>query len=432
MLVNGMYLINYIENNVNIDKNILDALRYELTTKMYFYGDNFKYHLEKNEQFITKNKIRSIAKENLLVFKGILAKFHKEAKNTNKNILFHSYFNTSVLARKLFAMDYNVYSPFWINNPALFDFKSYGLYKNIRNTLKNDDFKCLISIEFIEKINAFKNILIKKYKKIGVNALIVSSDMPFFENISIQVFKELKKPSFVFLHGLPGIYNNIDNNRADYLIVWGEKIKENYIKAGVDKNKIFVSGNPKYLDFKPNKIKFDLENILIVSNSRPMLSGQHGYDSILSDRNNSISYLYSIKNVLTKLGVKTVTWRVHVAENAMWYLKYLDQDFFKIDNRTLEDSINKSSLVIGPVSTVFLETVYRSVNYIFYEPTVNGLGLDNRPLVSPADGLDTRVPTAKNEEELLCLLKDKATVDTRIFSDYIKPDFDLNFLKHLL
>ena len=161
---------------------------------------------------------------------------------------------------------------------------------------------------------------------------------------------------------------------------------------------------------------------MIVSKS---LNGAQHRDAVrLIDRGNLIIYLEGIRNVLKAIGVKKVRLRVHPSENIDWYFKFIDRDFFVADNVLLRDSLKRSTLVIGPTSTVFLESIYYGVNYLVYEPASQNVDLSGFPLVPPFDGSDPKVPIAKNEAELLRMLKEKTLVDKTVFNDYVDTPFD--------
>lgn len=71
--------------------------------------------------------------------------------------------------------------------------------------------------------------------------------MTAINRIAISACKNVGVKSMIYLHGLPaGSYNAIDNNRADYLCVWGDRMKELCVNAGVNANKVIVMGNAKY------------------------------------------------------------------------------------------------------------------------------------------------------------------------------------------
>jgi len=123
---------------------------------------------------------------------------------------------------------------------------------------------------------------------------------------------------------------------------------------------------------------------------------------------------------------------VHPGENPKWYYQYINEEFFILDNTNLKKSINNSTLVIGPTSTVFLESIYYRKNYLVYEPGVYGFDLFNHKLFPPFDGSENKVPIAKNEDELSQLIKDETVVDSSILSDYIRTPFNLEIIKKFI
>jgi hypothetical protein len=354
-----------------------------------------------------------------------------KADNSKRNILSNAYFSVN---SKLRDLNYNVYAPGWRltrDKSMLYDPGIFTKSEKIRTTLRVINFGDIFSGDFNKLIEEYRDELSIYFSKNKISALFVPNDLSFFENLSIKVCKQLKIPTFIFIHGLPGRYNSIDDNRGDYLIVWGNKIKENYIRAGVDPGKIFVSGHPYYKSIENRFIKFSTDNILVVTksmNGAPPCSNE----IYLSDRGNLLLYLFSIENVLKKFGVKSVRFRPHPSENPDWYSKYLNNNFYKLDTNNLHDSIQNSSLVIGPTSTLFLESIYYGVNYVIYEPSVNNIDVMNYPLVSPFEGNDVRIPVAKSEEELSYLMEKKQSVDPAVFAEFIKSPFDISFVQNLI
>ena len=88
-------------------------------------------------------------------------------------------------------------------------------------------------------------------------------------------------------------------------------------------------------------------------------------------------YIYEIGKVLKELGGKAKL-RMHPSENPDWYAKFIDTKFFVIDQDKLSASLANSTLVIGPVSTLFIDAINFGVSYIVYEPVKNGDGLFGR------------------------------------------------------
>ena len=422
----NFYLIDYIKQNFDIDEEMLDIIKFELDNRLYYYGDHFYCPKEfsGNYKAALWVKLRHTCAEYSCILRNI---FKNRNANRGKNIISNAYFTVTA---ELENIGYNVYTPplfLTTTKNFLTDMQFYKHYKSIKGLLDRSDFADLISKTFFEQINDFKKKLGKFYVKKNISALIVPNDMSFWENLAIKVSKEIRRPSFVFLHGLPGRYNNIDENRADYLIVWGDKIKEHYVKAGVPKEKILVSGHPYYKEALKSNLRFDLENVLVITKS--MNGAQSGKGARLNDRGNSILYLYSVQSILKAAGVRSARFRIHPCENSNWYMKFIDNEFFKLDKNNLSDSLKAASLVIGPTSTVLLEAVYYGVNYAVYEPCINDIDLVNFKLVPPFDGSDGRVPIAKSENELMALLMNRIKIDALFFKDYIKTPFDISCIK---
>lgn len=425
----NFYLIDYIMEHSGINSDILDSIKYELDRHIYYYGDHFEHPKEGsgNHKAAPRRKLRNILGEYVCIIKALLENNYSV---NEKGVISNSYFTVNDELRKIGC---NVYLPPWFgikDKIFLHNMRFYRECELMKNLFYKSDFIGLINERFIKRIEGFKEKLKDFYAKNNISALIVPNDIAFFENLSIKVFKEIHRPSFIFLHGLPARYNNIDENRADYLIVWGEKIKEHYIKAGVPKDKILVSGHSYYKEaVKPN-LRFGFENVLVITKS--MNGAQSGKGSQLSDRGNLILYLHSIQNILKEIGIKSVRLRIHLCENDEWYMKFIDNKFFKLDKVSLSDSLRAATLVIGPASTVFLEAIYFGVNYVVYEPSVNDIDLINYKLAPPFDGSDRRIPVAKDEESLGKLLKDGSGVDATFLNDYIKMPFDIGCIKKII
>ena len=420
----NFYLLDFLEKNSNLDSKKLEILKYELDTRIYYYGEQFKnpYENKKKKLYEVLLKYLKSAYVLLKIFQN------KKVDNNKKAILSSAYFTVN---DELSKLGFEVYSPSWHlkkDGNVIPDLSFFTSSQKILATVNSSNFRDLINLNFISQIDEFEKKVAKSFQKNKIKALIVSNDMTFIDRILIDVCKKIKIPTFIFQHGLPARYNLIDDNRTDYLIVWGEKLKENHIKTGFNKNKIIVSGHPYYKLKRESPLNFSLDNILVLTKS--MNGGQHS-DKVRSyDRSNSILYLFSIEKVLRSFGVLSVRLRLHPGENHEWYYQYINKEFFILDELNLEKSINISTLLVGPTSTVFLESIYYRRNYLVYEPIVDGVDLFN--LIPPFDGSDNKVPVAKNDLELSQLIKDKIIVDSSILSDYIRTPFDLEIMKKLL
>lgn len=411
-------------HNKDVEK-YFDYLHFDLSSKIYSYGDHFKNHLEKKNSVNTRliNRLRFINKIKNL--------FHIKIKsNSSRFILSNAYFNLENLN---IGQNWLIISPPWetVKYKTKNNFSLFNKAQKLSSFIKDSDFIKLIDDSFFSKIEDYKTSLKKYVVSNNIYALFIAQDLGFFEKIAIEVFKELGLPTFNFIHGFPAIYNGIDNNRTDYIVVWGNEIKNNFIKNGYPNNKIIVNGHPMYKTINAIKLKFDFDDILIISKS--LISSQYSDEVILGDRSNLIYYLLRIKEVLEKFNVKKVRFRPHPSENINWYYKYIDDEFFVPDTESLQKSLTKATLVIGGTSTTFFESLIFGVNYVVYEPIDSrGKLLDGFIPVSPFDGNNLKVPVAKTSQDLFQILENKLTVDNSVLSEYINMDFNQKIiLEHI-
>lgn len=413
-------LYNYFNYSDGQNREYYDLIRYVLDQKIYYYGNNFKHPHERHVSGYEEIKIK-ILRKGYDLFVKVNSVFPK--KSDKIKIWSSAYFD---LPEKINNEKYCISKPPWNYSKKGNDLYNYDLYKKVKKVQDKLDFgnvNELIQQSFFEEIDSLKAYIKQYVLKEDIKAIFLANDLGFFDKLIIQIFKEINRPSFLLIHGLPGIYGSIDNNTTDYLVVWGEAIKQNYIDVGLNPNKIIVNGHPKY-DIKIDRhLKFEFDDILVLPKSMP--GAPMGDQYALSDRGNCIYYMLSIQNVLKKLGVSKVRFRPHPSEDPNWYLKYLDNGFFIRDMDCLETSLKRSSLIIGPTSTVFLESLLYGKNYVVYEPRLkNENGLDNLPVIPPFNGNNQKVPSAKTDEELFVILKNKHKVDLSILSEYIEPSFN--------
>lgn len=419
---------DYIKDFKWVDPDFFDSIRFDIANIIYYYGEHFSNPLEKSshKRKGLKKKIINILLKDYRIYKIITSRdIKKEPK-----IISNSYFKVNDELRKL---GYNVYQPPWVLSYREKIVATFSLLKEIKyfkNFLANRNFNEIFTLEFQNKVGLLKETLKKFYSEQNILALFVPFDLNFFENILIKVFKELQIPSFLFLHGIPAWYNNIDNNRVDYLIVWGEIIKELFIKAGVQEEKILVTGHPYYSYNHVKDLRFDLSDILVIT--KPISGATSSDRTLLTDRSCILLYLYQIQSALKKFGVKTVRFRPHPSENLNWYLKFLDTSFFKQDSESIQYSLKRSSLVIGPTSTVFIDALCNGVNYLVYEPSHNNLDMLHNEIAPPFDGTYSEIPVAKNEDELISILENKVKINESITEKFIKTPFDIAIVKEFI
>lgn len=410
------YYYKYFIDTGRLKFNAADCLKVTLDNHVYYYGDQFRCPPDKNHGSIDKLIFQL---QRMLRYIYFSLSMTEEADFQS-----NAYFSFN---NELRSLGYSVIKTPWSGRFLKGSFrKIFPLISLIEDKLRYADFSFLISSDMRSLVEDLEAALYEYYK--NIRALVVPNDMAFFEGISISCFKKLGKPSFVFLHGLPGRYNNIDDNRADYLIVWGDAIKRNYIKSGVPEGKILVSGHPKYKERPSGKLRSGKENILVLTKSNGGAQASTNR-TIIEDRGNSILYLYQVQDALTKIGVKHAVLRPHPSESGEWYMKYLDNRFYALTKVALDDALAKSSLVIGPTSSVMLESFYNGVNYIVYEPSSENTDLMGYELVAPFDGSDGFLEIAKTPEELAHHVKNRVSPDMAKYGEYIMIPFDLSFLK---
>lgn len=265
--------------------------------------------------------------------------------------------------------------------------------------------------------------LVEELRALPIDAVLVRTSELFFEKLMIDAFRELGKPSITVLHGLPGVYTKATEGRADYLTVWGEKIRENFIKVGYDPHHVLVAGNYKY-DIVPKHktLRASLEDVLVLT-SAPFAEHQHEWEWArfgIQDRGLLITYLYSIESVLKKAGVQSARLRPHPAVNKEWLMEYVDKDFYQIDKLDFIQSLTQATLCVGQISSTFLEALMCGVTYIPYEPSEDGIvGIGEAEIVPPFDGSEKTLKTAYNEQQLLEL------IDSRY-----SPNFDMDAWMH--
>ena len=418
------YLIKYLRDTAkdSIEKKYIDYFKVELDWYIYRYGDHFA-----KKQIVLKAELIKIYQQIKTIFSE-----YKKPDSTN-NILSSIY-----LTDKLFwsRLGYNAYSsilqPVGYNN-LIGDKDTVLLKKKIDKIISIQSFNNLYNTELFETIEENQNRDIIRYKKYNFKGLCLYTDQYFESKYLIDIFKAIDRPSLVFSHGLPGIYSLDVDNRSDYLMVWGEKIKENYIKAGFNPDKVKVVGNLKYKNTGQKKVlRNTLENVLVIPHSS-ILWHQHEWDNVkLVDRSMIVLYLYEVQRVLERMNVKSARFRPHPTFNIDWVYRFIDNNFYVKDDEPLSESFKKSTLIIGATSTTFLEAINAGVNYIIYEPTdIRGKGLSNFKLVPPFDGSEKDIHVANTEDELEYLIKHKYQTGAKCLDGYMQP-LDTSVIKSII
>jgi hypothetical protein len=419
-------LMEYLTKSDPAHRYYYDLLKFEIEQRVYYYGDQFMFPKE------TTRRLEKDIKTFLKIIKMSFDFYQVSTRNerTSKPVVSNAYFTFNT---ELQSLGYNVYRPIWAftkNEQCLVTRELGQSYQKLWSAFQDVPLKALLCPEMFEAIRLFESRLKTLFADSKLQALVVPNDIDFFHRLALHIAQELGIPSFIFLHGLPGRYNKFDESRADYLMVWGEAIKRNYINIGFPAEKIIVTGHPYYKKRIPHKLRSTFDDVLVISKS--MNGAQHSDEVRLADRGNLILYLLSLQKTLLKVGINKVRLRLHPSENPNWYYKHIDKKCFVLDRSSLSESLGRATLVVGATSTVFLEALYYGVNYIVYEPAVHNIDVMNFPLVPPFDGSDKRVAVAKNEDELEELLRTTRLTDVSIFDDYINMPFNIEQVDRII
>ena len=386
---------------------ILEWMKNVLDNRVYYYGQHFSYPFKEPS---TKSYVRR-------KLAGVYRKFKYPKESYEGAAICNAYFNVSEYFRK---EGLKVNLPPW-GTDHLSKKSNMTWYQ-----MQYADFNTLLSDDFEERVYRLKDELMMFFKKNHTPFLLLSNDMLPIHRMAIDVCKELGIPTGIFLHGLPARYNAIDDSRADYLFVWGEKIRENYINAG-SKTNIVVVGHPNYSSFSieechPNEV-------VVLSRAvqgAPSDSSVHAVD----DRGICLQHIFAIEKALKEVGVDHAILRLHPSENPGWYAKFMDKDFYSLDNNPLNYTIGHAKMVIGQISTVMLNTV---INGVPCYPYI--IDQDSNPFASkiaPPFCDKTRFPTATTIAELVYNLKMGNCVKKEHFEGYVNPSFNIKKLLNSL
>lgn len=424
------YIVKYLRDNAtnDVSRKCIDFLKIEFDRQIY------KFHYNAPNVNKKKTKLDRV-KDQYTTIKNYLEIISEKRINLphKKNVMSFIEFP---IAENLVELGIHPISPSW--NPVkgttvLGDLKTILWFRKINKTVKSGNLQQFLDIEFHREFLSIQSHLVEQYRKYNIHALFIRSDVYYMSKFALDIFKQMNLPTFIFTHGLPAIYSLEVDNRSDYLMVWGEKMKQNYINTGFDPNKIKVVGHPSYQQLPIfQRLRSDFSNILVIPVSAT-LGHQNEYENtILMDKSATVLYLYKVQKVLEKFGVSKAKFRVHPSINRNWIYNFLDQNFYEVDKANLTESLKNASLVIGATSTVLLEALIHGVNYVVYEPKKeNELNMINLPLVPPFDGSDEKIKIAHSDHDLEKLLEEKALTDYTIVHDYIQ-DFDLSVLKEIL
>lgn len=416
------HYFNTIFKKLNWEEKYYDVLLYVVNNMVY-------NHTGKN-----KRNTKLFSKRGLFVLLARFSRFipvflFKKRKSDNINIISNAYV-------KLEFNNYLFHTPPWFPNlisSAKRNKKLELIVKQIEKVISKKNLNLLLSNSFRDLLYIYEKEFLIFLKNNKVKAIIVPNDMSFFENFSIKIAQSINIKTFVYLHGLPVRYNSIDDNRADYLIVWGKGLKDTYVSSGVNKQKILSLKHPIYSNWSDNNLRSDITNILVLTKSIPTIP-MSSDSLVLGDYSKTLLYVEEVKSKLKELGVQRAMLRLHPSESLEYYKDNLIDDFFQFDLNSKENSLNQATLVIGPSSTMVLDAIKSGVNYILFDPKIDGLLIDNQETLYPPFDGSSFIKLSKDTEDFKRNIEHpEENIDFDKLSDFFSVEHeDLNFLNTLL
>lgn len=424
-------LLNYLikENPQNLE--VYDFLKEIYDRRFYHYGNHFKYHFE------TRKTLKQRIWEKLyLVMAGTFVFFFSRVKKNKKKkyptVLTTTYFNAHDFLNNKSPV--NISRPPWAYNSHKTNIFSWSLFKKsnrLKKKFAEANFVDLVSDEFVAEVKAYQQEFRAFIIQNNIIGLFVAHDIGFFEKLAISTFREVGRPTFVFVHGLQFWLNEFDFNRTDYLVVWGEASRLDFIQHGVPEKKIIVSGHPQYRKKDISELRFSFERVLVLGNALNGISPSDEY--ALTDRSNCIYHVKLVQDCLKRIGVKSALLRPHPSENAAWYQQNTDPTFYTIDADSIDETLDKSTLVIGPTSTVLLDALNHQVNYVVFNPEDRfGKNVNGFRTPSFFNGSNPKIPVAKTIKELEEILLNKRSIDISILDDIMAREFSLDEVHQIL
>ncbi len=412
---------NHYLNSISSDlhaEELYDVFLYESNGILYNYGDHQKANV-----FSKFNLFKSFATRWVLNIKSVLSySFIKKPSN----LIISNAYVTVPLGAKIVAPPWSIS---FMNN--VYQGKIYKTINAINKIRSKRSLRAIYSQEFHDLIVDYKRSIKEFVQKCDLKAAFFPNDLSFYENLTIHTLNEIGIPTFVYLHGLPARYNSIDDNRAKYLVVWGEGIKKNYIDAGVDPAKILTLKHPVYHNFQFTSLRSSIDSVLVLTKA---INGTPSSSDFLNLPNRSVSltYLEKVKRLLRKIGVKKAKLRLHPSESVDFYKKNLVDDFFTISDESKDNSLNNATLVVGPTSTMVLDALLANVNYILFDPIENDLTLDGLKLVSPFDGTSFIKLTVTEADFLANLNHPLDNINKDLLNDYFETTSEDQVLINLI
>ena len=412
-------LIGYLRKSTALDQEVLWLIETHLKEKLYYYGEHFQRSSGRfpKSRFIFALLIRTL--HNTAV--NVLGRRRKGTRHGLSSVGYT--YDVILMEESSITIDRCNYAPkkFRVSMPG---FWLSLTHSRIEYALRFSDFNYLISKSFIDRIRQYETILSRHVASVGYSFLLVPGDLDFSSRMLIKIFKQAGMPTFCLAHGgMPFIYDNLNETQTDYVSMWGAKQISGYINEGYDSSRFLITGHPIYKN-APKSLRWSVDSVLVLSKAADGMPSE--IDSGIHNRSESLRYLFQIEGVLKSQGINQARLRIHPSENPQWYRSFVNPDFYQIETADLSSSLLASSLVIGPISTVFIDAIYHGVNYLVFEPESDGMGLFGRKLTLPLDGSDSRIPFASSVDDLAKCIKTKKRLSPSAIPEFCRDPCDFN------
>ena len=221
-------------------------------------------------------------------------------------------------------------------------FKPFRLWKKYKRVgIKYPFYAAVLTAQFLEFTNEFNNVLnAHRYK-----ACITFCDAHGVENMIAQMAKQKGLKTATLQHGQYRVLSKenevadveaYENFISDYLFAWGEKTREEFVKAGISSERIIPLGALKEFSRNTRKIVHNDIGVFGV-----ILSGNI-YET------SNIRMISLANKIAVEYGMKYVL-RMHPKNDESFYVKKCDQRYLlksikKVENKEYADMVDFSIL----------------------------------------------------------------------------------------
>jgi hypothetical protein len=412
----------------HLSPELLELLKYELDKHVYYFGQHFSHPYEgayppEHKLPIVEQALRMFSAniERLNLVPNLVEELHRG--RSSETLVCNAYF---AWRKELEKVGWRVESPIWSNDQPLNEVEAiFRQQCALINELFRVDFRLLLDQTFLSALRETMKLVDLYYSSPIFKGVIVPYTLPFFEGYTIKYFQRTARPTFLAMHGILSCHHGwgMREHHTDFYVTWGPTLAKELIGAGLNPKQVIAAGHPDYQNVSVDSLRFDLNDVLVLG--RCSMGAPSLHFPIYQNRSEQLDYVYRIQAVLKNAGVERARLRPHPSESPQWYASFVDTDFYQLDLAPLQQSIDSSSLAIGPVSSMLVDCAVRGLNYLIFDPAddYNPLDLHNYKPGLPFNGEDSRIPVAKTDQDLELFLTNKRAVNPSFISDYVGERF---------